>query len=432
MDNLPKSETHEPVVAASDRQELTTTAEREPLLSWGSIIAGLFVLIATSWLLYLLGIAMGVSIANATDGDAVGSGLGTGAVIWMLVSSLFAYFLGSLMAARLSGKTDCTVGMLHGLTLWGLATTLLVVFSYMGVTSLLQTGAGLVSSTVSTVASATSSTVTNAGQAAMSLADTELADNIQARLKRRANAVISRAAAEGNDGEKAKEVREALDAMDAQTMQQIATHVTRGELRSARETFAAQTSLSAEDVRELIDNISEEFEEQLGSDTNPTESVGDVTNALQREASDYVASLTSEGGVDVSRRDIETAMSQLTPATMQKIAMRLAQGKTQSAKDVLTANTNLTSRQVNDIVGGVQEDVSRTIDRYQNEASQAVQTATDYVQAVLWSVFIASAMGLAVSLLGGWVGTESSRTIEVQRRHGLGATSRPNSSTPRN
>lgn len=400
----------------ANREEITTNAGREPLLSWGSILAGLLVLIAISWLLYLFGVAMGVSIADATDGDAVGKGFGTGAVIWVLISSLIAYFLGSLLAARLSGKTDSTVGMLHGLTLWGLATTVLVVFSYMGITSLLQTGASLVSSTVSNVASASSSVVSQGVDAGQSFADTELADNIQARLKRRATSVVSRAAAEGNDGVKAKEVSKAIEEMDSQTLQQIATHVTKGELSSARQTLAANTNLSSEEVRKIIDNISGEFEEQLGTDDNSTGLVGDVTNALQSQLSDFVASLDAEGGADVTNSDINTAMSQLKPATMQKVAMRLAQGKTQSAKDVLTANTNLTNNQVNEIVDGVEKDVNSKIDSYQKEASEALEAASSYTQAVLWSMFSASAMGLAVCLLGGWVGTESTRTIEVRRR----------------
>lgn len=115
-------------------------------------------------------------------------------------------------------------------------------------------------------------------------------------------------------------------------------------------------------------------------------------------------------------------MEQLDADTIQKVALRVAQGKTQSAKDALTANTNLTSRQVNEIVGGVEEDVSRTIQRYQNQAAEAVEAASTYTQAVLWTVFLASAMGLAISLLGGCLGTESTRTIEVERRRKLATT----------
>lgn len=321
MASSPKQEFQEPIVEANgtaltggvtNREKITTDADQGPLLCWGSIFAGLFVLIATSWLLYLLGFALGLSIADATDGDAIGRGLGIGAIVWILISSLIAYFLGSLLASRLSGKTDNTVGMFHGLTLWGLATTMFVVFSYMGIANLLQTGAQIVSTTVSEAV--------GAGQTVASTADTELADSIQARLKKRAISEVSRAAADGS------------------------------------------------------------------------------------------------GDVDVTTQEVETAISQLTPETMQKVALRMAQGKTQSASDVLSANTNLTSRQVNAIIDGVQEDVSGTIERYQDEASEAVETASAYAQAVLWSVFLASAMGLAISLLGGAVGTVSTRTFEVNRR----------------
>lgn len=60
--------------------------------------------------------------------------------------------------------------------------------------------------------------------------------------------------------------------------------------------------------------------------------------------------------------------------------------------------------------------MSGTIERYQDEASEAVETALAYEQAVLWSVFLASAMGLAISLSGGAVGTVLTRTFEVNRR----------------
>ncbi len=196
MDQSPEHKTLEPGVEATGQEirgsgvnleEITTDADRESLIGWGSILAGLFVLIATSWLLYPVGITVGVRIVGATEGDAVGTGLGIAAVIWILISSLIAYFQGSLMAARISGKTTSAVATLHGLTLWVLAFTLLSVLSYMGVTSLPQTAAESVSSAVSTGASDTSSTIAHAvdaGQSVASAADTELAGNIQARLNR--------------------------------------------------------------------------------------------------------------------------------------------------------------------------------------------------------------------------------------------------------
>src|SRR3569832_569620 len=49
------------------------------LISWGAIIAGLFFVITASWLLFLLGSAIGVSIADASDMEAIGKGFGLGA-----------------------------------------------------------------------------------------------------------------------------------------------------------------------------------------------------------------------------------------------------------------------------------------------------------------------------------------------------------------
>lgn len=419
--DAPRTTTVDPALE-TDRTEIFTDADRGPLLSWGAVIAGLFVLVATSWLLYLLGLALGVSVADASDGEAIGSGLGMGVVAWMLISSLVAYFIGSMLASRVSGKTDSTVGMLHGLTLWGIATTLMVVLSYIGVTNLLQTGYSMVESTASTVTSAVSATAGqtfDAAQAVSGSVDEELADNIQARLKRRASSVIAQSQAPGGADVSQQEVREAIENIDDQAIYEIATHVSMGELRTAREKLTRATKLSSGEVRDLVDGVANEFEQQLGTAENETDLVGDITKSIQRQTSDLVAELDPEGGVNVTQSDIKTAMSQLTPETLRKVAFRLAQGKTQGAKDVLTANTTLTTREVNEIVQGVDEDVSRTIQRYQNRATEAVEKASAYTQAVLWTVFVANALGLAVALLGGWLGTESTRHIEIEHRKKL-------------
>lgn len=245
MDHSPEHKTLEAGVEATGQEiqgvgvnleEITTDADRESWLGWGSILAGLLVLIATSWLLYPVGITAGVRIAGATEGDAVGTGLGIGAVIWMLISSLIAYFQGPLLAVRVSGKTDSIVGMLHGLTLWGLATTVLVVLSYMGVTSLLQTGAGIVTSNGSTVASETSSIIAqaaDAGQTVASAADTQLPDKIQARLQRRGTSL-------------------------AQGKTQIAQHLLAGNTRSN----SRHINDNVGDFRENVNHTSSRFQNE--------------------------------------------------------------------------------------------------------------------------------------------------------------------------
>lgn len=107
--------------------------------------------------------------------------------------------------------------MFHGLTLRGLATTLFVMFSYMGITNLLQTGAQIVSTTVSETV--------GAGQtfASTATADTELTDSIQARLRKRAIAEFSRAAAESSDDVDVttSDVETAISPLTPETMQKV-------------------------------------------------------------------------------------------------------------------------------------------------------------------------------------------------------------------
>lgn len=401
------------------RKDVLTNADRPPLLSWGAIFGGLVTLIAVSWLLYLLGTALGISVADATDGEAIGLGLTTASVIWILLSSLIAFFIGAMATARLSGKVDDTVGMLHGMTLWGLATTLMVVLSYFGISNLLQTGTELVSSTTKVATTAITeagSGLASTGSMVASAAQTKLGENIQARIKRRASSVLSKMDAEGGPEIDKAEVRESIESLNSDDLSKVATHITAGEMTMAKETLADATDLSQREISDLVEGISAEFEEQLGTDNNDTDLAGDIANAIKRQSSDLIADLDANGGPKVSQKDVRDAMKELSPETMKTVAYRLVSGDVQGAKDNLTANTNLSSRQINDIVDGVNEDVSRTVDKYQREAAEVADAAADYAAGVLWAAFAASALGLAVSILGGWLGTETTRQLQVEVR----------------
>jgi len=89
----------------------------------------------------------------------------------------------------------------------------------------------------------------------------------------------------------------------------------------------------------------------------------------------------------------------------------------EGAKNILAANTTLTEAQINEVVEGVNKDVSEQVEAYQKQVSQAVEAASDYTEAVLWTVFVASAIGLAVSVLGGHLGAETTRRLypNIQR-----------------
>ena len=100
-------------------------------ISWGAIIAGLIVTLVCQILLSMLGVAIGAATVNPTQEQQPLEGLGTGAAIWWIVSSLISLFLGGCVAGRLAGgvprKGD---GALHGIVMWGAAT--LITFLLVG------------------------------------------------------------------------------------------------------------------------------------------------------------------------------------------------------------------------------------------------------------------------------------------------------------
>src|SRR3569833_2600857 len=128
---------------------LLETPRWRSLVSWGAIIAGLFFVITVSWLLFLLGSAVGISIADASDMEAIGKGFGLGAAIWIVLSGIISFFLGSWVAARLSGRPDDNDGMLHGLTLWSVVLVVMLVLGSWGIGSVIHAGQALINGTAS-------------------------------------------------------------------------------------------------------------------------------------------------------------------------------------------------------------------------------------------------------------------------------------------
>ncbi|MBA2483791.1 MAG: hypothetical protein H0V39_05105 [Nitrosomonas sp.] len=383
-----------------EREEFNADVNRLSLISWGSVLAGLVFCVALSWLLYLLGLAIGVSVTDATDAEAIGSGLGIGAVIWIMLSSLLVFFLGAMLTARLSGKYDITTGMLHGVTLWGVVTTLMLVLGVAGINGLLQTGQTMLSSTASVTTNTAASLVGGGANTldyftrnGSEIMDSNIVKNIQARLKRRAAKIIVDVDAKGGAEVSQRDISEAIEQLDSDGLQDIAIQLIDGETEQAKETLAKKSNLSEEQIDDLIEGLSNEVKEMSKSVEDELALARDVKNRVKQQFSSFVADLDAPGGPSVSTKDVTHAMEKLDLQTMQSVAIQLMQRDTEGAKDILVAHTDLTDAQINDLVDGVSQEVDRTIAKYQDKLNAATETIATYSQAVLWSVFAASAIG---------------------------------------
>lgn len=86
-------------------------------ISWRAIFLGLFVGLATQFLLTLLGLAIGLTALDVTGQGNVG-GLGIGAGIWAAVVPIISWFFAAYVAAYASGALHKASGVLHGLAVW--------------------------------------------------------------------------------------------------------------------------------------------------------------------------------------------------------------------------------------------------------------------------------------------------------------------------
>ena len=389
--------------------DAAVVAERTSRLSWGAVLAGLVFVIAMSWLLFLFGSAVGLGIADATDMEAIGDGLGMGAVIWMLISSIVTFFLGSVLAARLSGRSNETTGMLHGVTLWSVGTALMIVLGYFGMSGLLQTGQAMVKGMVSTTAAVGTATMTGAsavGAAAEDLANSPLATSIQVQLKRQASELLSQSEATSGAPVSQQEAQQALEQIDAQTLQNVATALAQGNTEEAKRVLANGTGLAPPQIDSLMEGISNDVQQFLPpqGEAATDEALNSIQESIMTQASQFIASLSSSTEAPTRGQDIEQALEQIDVDTLQSAAIAFIQGDTDTARNILAVNTNLSEEQINGLVDGVGEEVNQQIETYKQEISEAAETASDYAQAVLWTVFISAALGLAVSIAGGLIG----------------------------
>lgn len=128
-------------------------------ISWSSIFAGLTIAFIIQFLLTLLGVGIGMAAIQPLSEENPMEGLGTGAIIWWIVTVLLSLFAGGYVAGKWAGALNTYSRTFHGILTWGLYTIL----SFY----LLTTAVGNI---IGGVGSIIGKTLTMAGQGASGLA----------------------------------------------------------------------------------------------------------------------------------------------------------------------------------------------------------------------------------------------------------------------
>jgi hypothetical protein len=102
-------------------------SSRHSLISWKSIVGGLFVTLIVYVALTSLGAGIGGASASAAiQSDRMGNGLAVGGAIWICVSAILALLLGCYFAARTSTFITGRIGAAQGLIISSLFFTFMI------------------------------------------------------------------------------------------------------------------------------------------------------------------------------------------------------------------------------------------------------------------------------------------------------------------
>jgi hypothetical protein len=102
-------------------------------ISWGAVLAGVVLALATQILLNMLGIGIGAATLDPAVGDSPSAmSFSIGAGLWFALSTILAALAGGYAAGRLAGVPRESTAGWHGLTAWALTT--LVIFYLLGST----------------------------------------------------------------------------------------------------------------------------------------------------------------------------------------------------------------------------------------------------------------------------------------------------------
>lgn len=117
---------HTPRDTIRDDAEPTVMGGILQRTSWGAVVAGAVSAISLQFLFTVLGVALGLSIADGGEAARVtaegareaAEGIGIGAAVWWLVTGTISLLVGGMIVGRSSGMTRNVDVLLHSFAMW--------------------------------------------------------------------------------------------------------------------------------------------------------------------------------------------------------------------------------------------------------------------------------------------------------------------------
>jgi hypothetical protein len=215
-------------------------------VSWPAIFAGALMMLITLMLLSLLGLGIGLGTINPMDEAKPLQGLGTGALIWWVISNLIAVFVGAYIAANLTNIRYKFSGIYHGVLAWSLFTILSFWIMTTTVGGIISGVGGAVSKSMSSLGKGVKDMAQSPGQGDMS----RINQMIQGALTK--NSAASDTATREFNIDMMAVIQDVFFVNG-----EIRQDVSRPEIERS---IARNSTLSQQDVRQATDQVMIEYE----------------------------------------------------------------------------------------------------------------------------------------------------------------------------
>ena len=246
-------------------------------ISWGAVLAGVVVSLVAMLVLNLLGIGIGLASINPMTEQSPFSGVGTGAIIWWVVSNLIAIGAGSYTAARLSGVPIPTIGLFHGILSWCLYTLVSFWLLTTAVGSIVSGVGSVVSQTLSAAGSAVTGGSNQSGQSdqqdqSSGLNLDKITSEVKQILRQTGDPALQPDAIENNAENVAENARQTLGSGSKLSDQEIGDVVQQvlfqgGKLadkidkKDVANVIASRTDMTQEEANNAADAVVRNYEE---------------------------------------------------------------------------------------------------------------------------------------------------------------------------
>lgn len=147
-----------------EKRDFTVHEQNIGRVSWQAIFAGTLVMLIVLMLLSLLGLGIGLGSINPEEETHPMQGLGTGTMIWWVISNLFAVFAGAFAAAHLTNVRYKYSGIFHGILSWSLYTLISFWLMTSAIGGIISGVGGVVSKSISGIGSGVSKMGSMAGE----------------------------------------------------------------------------------------------------------------------------------------------------------------------------------------------------------------------------------------------------------------------------